>query len=298
MGKVVHAAERFIYGHAPHLHEQNSAWYCIDDRYALVKGLYRQIAGGAAGVGQDIAVSHSMRVMRRSRHNQVVDLAQRRGFAAAPAQVLGSIAAKTLSHQGVKLGLHQGCAAEDGAAAIVGIQADKRASVKDELWRRSRVIKPDLTSEQFMQNHDINAWLLRANRILDAEEAKQQFSEGGQWEQEGSGLWTLDPVERVSLVDSKHVAADLLADYGRNVALDARAAFEAGTPAYHVSLGDMPAEIAGPLSDVIPFEVGDFMAVTAIRHAATSIALDAHVPRSPELPADQTPRLALHRIAA
>lgn len=277
MGNIIHAAERFRRDYRPQTRGEETDWFCIDDRYLIGKGLYRQVAGGAAGVGDAWAKAEAMRALRLRRSSDVVNLAERQGLATAPVQVLGSIAAKTLRAEGIKLGVHDNCAREASAKPIAEIEA--KGGV--ELFRRSRTIKPDLDSATFEQIVHISRELLSADRIMSADEAAGQFDEGGVWGKSGSGLWQLDPVERVPLVESPHASPIMLADYGRNVAYDVKAAFtDEGSPlpAYHISLGDIPDEIAGPLSDVIPFDTDDFMAAVAVNHAATSIALDPHAP--------------------
>ncbi|MET1032875.1 MAG: hypothetical protein ABWX94_00045 [Candidatus Saccharimonadales bacterium] len=243
--------------------ERPVKWICIDDRPALVDGLYRQTAGGQAGVGEDIANAVAM---SKNSTNTIEDI---------PTQVVGNIAGKSLRYmrQGVELLLHRGCAAELQALAIREIQITNDSGQQAELFERSVQIYPELTSSKFEQAQEMKA---RA-RILPPDEAIPHLEYGRAWRKSANGLYGLNPTKRVALVDSPHVSATMLTNWRTEVAFDSRAAFtapqEQKMPAYHASFGDMIPEIAEPLRNIFDFEVGDFLAATAIRHAAVSMAL-------------------------
>jgi hypothetical protein len=289
----------------PHIKEYRprglARWICIDDRFALTDGeLYRQTAGGAVGAGEDWAVAMAMGARRRanSAGRQVGEMARSK-YGRAPVQVLGGIATKVLKQEGVLLNLHEGCAAEDSAQPIGGIIASRDDKSRNELFTRSKAIKPDLTADEFLMVVDV--WrqdLLaeqdtRQSRILPASIGAVILGEGkvgsaalthpeaqpdAGWVQDpNTGGWQMSAVDRVALVKASHVSPDLIADHRRYAAFDSKGAWEAGTPAYHISYGDMTRELADPLGDLAPFRIDDFLTATAVRHAATSMALDGYV---------------------
>lgn len=279
MGNVIQAAERFTRDLPRANAERPVKWICIDDRYALIEGPYRQTAGGLVGVGQDV--------------NNAIAMGNRGDTTPStvkiPTQILGSIVSKTLLPEGVQLLLHADCAAEAKAQAIRQIEITNDPTQRDELFERSGQIYPELTSSKFEQAREAKA----AARIMSPNDAIPHVEHGLAWQQSAGGIYTLEPTKRVALVDSSHVSAIMLADWRPEVAFDTRAAFtapkEARMPAYHASFGDMPHEIAGPLSDVFGFKVEDLLAATAIRHAAVSMALP--VPENHQ-------QIAIHSLAA
>jgi len=272
MSNVIEAASKFVRPYAPPKGEATD-WICIDDRQtAGSRRLYRQSGGAPVGVGHDWAVAMEMKAQK----NRGTNMAERGGLLIAPIQILGGVAAKMLLAQenSVRLNLHGHCKAELGAVAVAELSASKDEAV----YLRAQKINPNLTSDQFEQVSDVNAAILETSRVLAPQAAATQLEKGGKWQQSAtSGLWKMDPVNRVALV-GEHVSPYFIADYNRGVAYDVHEAHNPTSgeplPAYHVSMGDMPKEIAEPLQDIIPFNTDDFLAATAIRHAAISMALE------------------------
>lgn len=287
MSNVISSAER--YSRAYSWNKGGVIRYgCIDDRPGLIEGPYRQTAGGPVGVGQDI-VGAVMLDNRANKSAKMVEWAQRAGTALHPVQIIGGLAADILSTQeNIQLWLHTGCAAEDKVDAITTIQA----TGDDELFDRARQILPSLKSPTFERITENNQRIIDTAGILHPSLAAVHLEEGIVWTAPDGRLSHLDPVNRMELINSDHVSSHFLADWRTGVAYDSRAAFtdpEAPLPAYHASFGDMEQEIARPLSQEFDFRVEDFMAASAVRHAATTIALDQVSP---------TGQIAIHRWEA
>ena len=275
---MVHAAERFVREHDPRNNGQAINWICMDERFAIINGLYRQTGGGAVGVGEDWGVS----MILSGRRNDV-----RRAREAATTQqmpqahILGGVAAKILRPEGIILNTHAKCAAEGAALTI----RDAIVNRRDEVFDQTQSVRP-MSRSRFDEVADA----FEALPIGEATSAAHDLDNGAT-----TALWTpnarplaVPAVQRVDLVDMPHVAGDILINERQGVAFDAKSALETGMPAYHVSMGDM-SEIHDELYATVPTDRDDFLDSAGVRHAATSLFL----PRQQE----DTP-LQLYRLVA
>lgn len=271
MGRTIQAAERFVRKHNPREEGQPVNWICMDERPALIDGLYRQTGGGAVGVGEDLGVSMILG-KRRNDARRAQEMSVSTGM--PQAHLLGGVATKIVRPEGIILNTHGKCAAEGAALTI----RDAIVNQRDRVFAQTQLVRP-MDRDRYDQIADA----FDALPIAEATQAARDLDHGVQtlWTPSSAGRpQAVPPVNRVDLVDMPHVASNIIINEGRGVAYDARGAMEANTPAYHVSLGDL-VEVHDALYDTIPTDRDDFVDSAVVRHAATSLFLPLQEENTP-----------------
>ncbi|HSD55896.1 MAG TPA: hypothetical protein VLA92_01955 [Candidatus Saccharimonadales bacterium] len=260
---MAHAAEQFIYPYQPvewrHSQTPDSVnWVCIDDRPTLIPMAYRQTAGGAIGVGHDVAAAQIL-------GGEYADNV-------APVHIMGSRAVSTLRLQGnVLLGTHENCKAELAALAVRDIVVND----PDQAYANTLKVNPDMSESRFEQLADAYAQLKIENpadtsKLLDTGYMPTSMPKGAVGTVYGYG-----PVHRHTLMDMEHVAPDALIDNRRGVAFDNREALDAGVPAYHFSRGDQQELLDGGLREGFRIEDQNYLDFSDVRHGVTLGVLTA-----------------------
>jgi hypothetical protein len=118
---------------------------------------------------------------------------------------------------------------------------------------------------------EIAAEFIEDNRLHDAQYVATDIETATIWNDQ-----SLKPSRRLAIVTMEHAAGNFFVSTDANQVYDRRAALtdpHSPLPGYNLSLGAMERDIIRPLSEIIPFRPTDFMAATAVRHAAVTMAL-------------------------
>ncbi len=306
MTETLHPSLGYVTRHRPRNEAKTSHWICVDERFAIIDGLYRQTAGGAQGTGQDVYLAHRLAIRRRNvgshfdapsaqsvnqlPHHSNHPTAQRISHMDKSGNLPKSyVFAATNAHvarlSGVELHNHIGCAAELTAQAI----AEGTVKQRDAVWNRlARCAPPTLDKKRFNEIVDAideaneNGWLAPADvsaPLLDKGFVHDDTE--------------IPAVNRVELHDMQHVGTTMMLGMVTGMAFNVEAAVKDGEQdnqlytVYHASIGDAD-ELYGALRPAYPVlrspeGHADFEDAMLVRNAATSLFLPQQNNQAPEL---------------
>jgi hypothetical protein len=233
---------------------------CMDDRPGEL-GL--QIGGGVYGLSQDRAAAMEM-VSPGSFNGLDMDL-----------HIFAGAVTEALARKNMDGLMHHGCAAFELADTTVA-ETLSRDDKLDELFGIAKdIYLPIGFADEnrgwgmFMRGVQAQRKIIESGKLPTREQAEHDLFSHEEPEGSERGLHSLYMrPRRIHLDEPKHKAGDAIINHVPGYAFDNRKAWDAGHPAYHVSVGGF-AEMNWPLDEHFgSMPVGAFTLASAARHAA------------------------------